>query len=493
MNGAPRRAAGRRRAPSPERWRRWRRAMRRAAASRACVRVAIVGQHGAPGADERVRRRLERHDELQVADASPRRRATGTRTRRARRAPRRRHSTARLDDAHHATASTTHGSTTTTWRPGHHQPCIVSATNVAFSQPATNGATSTGQRGGRRTTRYANAGIASRKTGFHATRPKSRSTSNPTRRIARLGVVRIAADDRQSRRRRSGRRSRTRSSRRTRPGGRATYSTRGDREPAANQSTARRSPARHHIHVASTASTAATGAYFTDSHGSATTHTAASRSARRNAIGRAWPGERGDRDRDRRARPGAPDTPACRTTRAARRRRTRAPRRPRASRGTPNRTTAIHTSSAASTPGERRERELGTDPAADQHRDREERGQQRVVRADELSVRPGPPPGTAGSHAWNVAVAVVAALVADVEVDVLAEADRGHHVLRLVRGEATAVGRGRAQHGATHAVTPTAISASSHQLTRGVVGARHRRRSRAHDAPRRPAGRIVSR
>ena len=38
--------------------------------------------------------------------------------------------------AHRAMSSTATGSTTTTWRPGHQKPCMVSATNVAVSQPA---------------------------------------------------------------------------------------------------------------------------------------------------------------------------------------------------------------------------------------------------------------------------------------------------------------------------------------------------------------------
>jgi len=38
-----------------------------------------------------------------------------------------------------STASRASGSTTTVWRPGHHQPCMVLAAKVATSQPASNG------------------------------------------------------------------------------------------------------------------------------------------------------------------------------------------------------------------------------------------------------------------------------------------------------------------------------------------------------------------
>ena len=66
-----------------------------------------------------------------------------------------------------------HGSTTTTWRPGHHQPCMVRATKVALAHPAASGSDQRGparRAGGGRA--RPSAGTASRNTGAHATRPK---------------------------------------------------------------------------------------------------------------------------------------------------------------------------------------------------------------------------------------------------------------------------------------------------------------------------------
>ena len=90
--------------------------------------------------------------------------------------------------------------------------------------------------------------------------------------------------------------------------------------------------------------------------------------------------------------------------------------------------------------GECGEGELRADPTADEHRHREERGQQRIVRAHEVPVGPDlllqrevVPVEHAG--------ALVGPLVAEVQVVVLAQADRGHQVLRLVGGHVPAGGR----------------------------------------------------
>ena len=106
--------------------------------------------------------------------------------------------------------------------------------------------------------------------------------------------------------------------------------------------------------------------------------------------------------------------------------------------GMPKRTTATHTIAAGEHAGERGERELRPDPTADEHRHREERGQQRIVRAHEVPVGPDlllqrevVPVEHAG--------ALVGPLVAEVQVVVLAQADRGHQVLRLVGGHLPAL------------------------------------------------------
>ena len=78
-----------------------------------------------------------------------------------------------------ATATTTTGSTTTNWRPGHHQPCMVSATQVATAYPAAKAPASAAQPGGRRRARAARAGTASKNAGVQAASPNPRSTSRP--------------------------------------------------------------------------------------------------------------------------------------------------------------------------------------------------------------------------------------------------------------------------------------------------------------------------
>jgi hypothetical protein len=87
--------------------------------------------------------------------------------------------------SHQAMASTAHGSACSTWRPGNHQPCMVTATHVATAHPVANGATSTSQRGGRRTASAATPGTTPSHSGCQAASPKSRSTSNPASRRVR--------------------------------------------------------------------------------------------------------------------------------------------------------------------------------------------------------------------------------------------------------------------------------------------------------------------
>ena len=91
---------------------------------------------------------------------------------------------------------------------------------------------------------------------------------------------------------------------------------------------------------------------------------------------------------------------------------------------------------------------------------REQRGQQRIVRADELpAVADLLLHGQVG--AVEVAVPLLGALVADVEVEVLAEADRGQQVLRLVGGQAATGGGGVAAPGAHQSVTPARRGAAA--------------------------------
>ena len=92
------------------------------------VGVRPSGRTAAPAAVERVGRRLEVDDQRSLTAA-----CTSTTSQpqftapTARRAPRIHGRTAGTRPAHQATASTRHGTTTTTCRPGHHQPCIVRA------------------------------------------------------------------------------------------------------------------------------------------------------------------------------------------------------------------------------------------------------------------------------------------------------------------------------------------------------------------------------
>ena len=96
-------------------------------------RRAQLGQRQAPRPRERVGGGREVDDEAAILERRRRRRAARPTTRH----PRRRRAATAVGRpsatcaAHQATASTASGSTTTTWRPGHHQPCIVSATQVA--------------------------------------------------------------------------------------------------------------------------------------------------------------------------------------------------------------------------------------------------------------------------------------------------------------------------------------------------------------------------
>ena len=111
---------------------------------------------------------------------------------------RRRHRPQRGRDASTASAmaTTPRGSTTTSWRPGHHQPCIVRATKVAVSQPAASGRRATAQPGGRRRSEEAERRTAaSNQPIIHAPMPKPSSTSRPTSRRRPAEVVGLGADD----------------------------------------------------------------------------------------------------------------------------------------------------------------------------------------------------------------------------------------------------------------------------------------------------------
>ena len=70
------------------------------------------------------------------------------------------------------------GSTTTIWRPGAHQPCIVNATKVAVSHPAAIGSVSAAQCEGWRTTSQTNAGTSSSHAGCRAAMPNLDPTIN---------------------------------------------------------------------------------------------------------------------------------------------------------------------------------------------------------------------------------------------------------------------------------------------------------------------------
>ena len=102
---------------------------------------------------------------------------------------------------------------------------------------------------------------------------------------------------------------------------------------------------------------------------------------------------------------------------------------------------ATHVVTRGSHTGDHGQRRLRRRPAADAHRHGEQRRQQRIVGRD-LPIRSRRGPSSAGrGRPRGTAVPPLGDLVADVEVDVLADAGRRQQVLRFVSRHTGAVRR----------------------------------------------------